>query len=98
MGIFDRDAPRDYSDIVYTCTCMGCLNVIRVGHENLRSYINGIAECPDCGQYAGWNVRESLAWSGTAFARQIDYFEIAWTRWLESPEGKLAQERARYNL
>jgi hypothetical protein len=77
---------------------MECLCVIRVGQENIESYHRETVQCPECMDYPSWSITQSLAWSNGGFGRQIEYFELAWASWLKSDEGKIAQEKAKYNL
>lgn len=90
--------PRERSMDVYSCACQGCFHIVKVEAVHVIHYMNQIAPCPECGQHAGWNVILSARWSEGAIEEEAERFFVQFSRWLDTDEGKVAQEKAKWNL
>jgi hypothetical protein len=81
--------------------CCDCYQVykLRLSYERVYQYTHGEIECVLCG-CRDWNVQKANvpAWTDEAVSREVDLFFIKWDLWICTPEGRLAQEKARYGL
>lgn len=102
----DTSAPSDNN--LYSATCLLCYEVhLGLNSKDLDDVTCGTFPCCNCGertmfhvQHVGHRRPESSEPqpSEEAIQSMIGRFEVNWSWWLKTDEGRLAQEKARYEL
>lgn len=82
----------------YIACCISCFSTRKIGDEYVTTYATGQIECP-CAEFTEWTIQPALFfYSDEYFANEANAFAGPFFLWLSSDEGKVAQERARYNV
>ena len=82
---------------LYGVWCANCQYHTTIGEDYIASYADKEAECPECdGQL--WHIRRYSMIPGASFEYDWGKFLQGYSTWLDSKEGKIAQERATWNL